>query len=217
VNFIILQLKLSKNLKLFVLGFILLLPCQKSWSQVDVKLNLATVPFLVPNAGIAFQTKERQAVQLDVLGSFWDEFPLLEDSPLHLTQIFFEYRWYQKEGLKGWFVAPHIGFGMYTMERPNFLFIKGRYGTPDYERGKYRSGRVAFYGVTFGYTWALNQKWALEAFVGVSLSQAMYKGYRNEQRVDIKPEDAYIPFNGSGEVGVYRGGLMLIYKIKYTD
>ena len=201
-----------------MLSFVLLLVCQESWSQVDVKLNLATAPLLVPNAGVAFQTKEKQAVQLDVLGSFWDEFPLLEDSPLHLTQIFFEYRWYQKEDLKGWFVAPHIGFGMFTMERPNFLLIKGRYDNdPVYESGKYRSGRVAFYGATFGYTWSLNQKWALEAFVGLGLTQSMYKGYENEQRVDLKPDEAYRPFNGSGEVGVYRGGLMLVYKIRYTN
>jgi hypothetical protein len=38
-----------------------------------------------------------------------------------------------------------------------------------------------------------------------------YKKYKGMKRVDTAPEDQ--PFNGSGEVLIYRGGLMLIYKI----
>jgi len=39
-----------------------------------------------------------------------------------------------------------------------------------------------------------------------------YKGYQGKVRVDI-PLESNRPFNGSGEVLLYRGGLMLIYKI----
>jgi hypothetical protein len=39
-----------------------------------------------------------------------------------------------------------------------------------------------------------------------------YKGYQGKLRVDV-PLENNRPFNGSGEVLIYRGGLMLIYKI----
>jgi hypothetical protein len=40
-----------------------------------------------------------------------------------------------------------------------------------------------------------------------------YKGYNGLERVDITNAEEYKPFNGSGEVLIYRGGLMFIYKI----
>jgi hypothetical protein len=39
-----------------------------------------------------------------------------------------------------------------------------------------------------------------------------YKGYNGKVRVDVPLEDNR-PFNGSGEVLIYRGGLMLNYTI----
>ena len=46
-------------------------------------------------------------------------------------------------------------------------------------------------------------------------TQSWYKGYKGLIRVDLDDPDetAYRPFNGSGEVVAYRGGLMLTYKI----
>ena len=59
----------------------------------------------------------------------------------------------------------------------------------------------------------MNENWALEAFMGAGLTQSWYKGYRGLKRVDHLPEPTIRPFNGSGEVLIYRGGLMLVYKI----
>ena len=65
-------------------------------AQTEAKVNLATLPLLIPNFGLEVPIGEKQSFQLDVLGSFWDEQPLLDDTPFHINQAFLEYRWYQQ-------------------------------------------------------------------------------------------------------------------------
>ena len=190
--------------------------------QTEVKVNLATLPFLIPNFGLEVPLGKKQSFQLDVLGSFWDEQPILDDTPFHVNQAFLEYRWYQQSDIQSWFVGPHIGFGMFTVQKPEFLIIydyweeesaaEKRGDAPDDE---YQSGRVAFYGLSAGYKKRFKKGFGLEFFIGAGLTQSWYKGYKGLRRVDLDNSDetVYRPFNGSGEVMAYRGGLMLTYKI----
>jgi len=191
-------------------------------AQTEAKINLATLPLLIPNVGLEVPLSENQSFQLDVLGSFWDEQPLLDDTPFHVNQAFLEYRWYQQSDTQSWFVGPHIGFGMFTLQKPEFAIIydyweekEGAEKSFDIPDDEYQSGRVAFYGLTVGYKKRLKNDFALEFFVGAGLTQSWYKGYKGLRRVDLDdPEETvYRPFNGSGEVVAYRGGLMLTYKI----
>ena len=87
-----------------------------------------------------------------------------------------------------------------------------RFDIPDDE---YQSGRVAFYGLTIGYKKRINKLFAIELFFGAGLTQSSYKGYKGLRRVDLdnQQETIYRPFNRSGEIAAYRGGLMLSYKI----
>ena len=62
-------------------------------AQTESKVNLATLPFLIPNFGLEVPVSEKQSFQIDVLGSFWDKQPLLDDTPFHVNQVFLEYRW----------------------------------------------------------------------------------------------------------------------------
>lgn len=190
--------------------------------QTEAKVNIATLPFLIPNFGLEVPLSEKQSFQLDVLGSFWDEQPLLDHTPFHLNQAFFEYRIYQQRDTQKWFFGPHIGFGMFTLQKPNFATIydywaekedeEDRFDIPDDE---YQSGRVAFYGITVGYKKRIKNRFGLEFFIGLGLTQSWYKGYKGLRRVDLESLDEtfYRPFNGSGEFVAYRGGLMLTYKI----
>ena len=191
-------------------------------AQIEAKINLATLPFLIPNFGLEVPLGEKQSFQLDVLGSFWDEQPLLDDTPFHVNQAFLEYRWYQQSDTQKWFIGPHIGFGMFTLQKPDFAIIydhweqkEGAEKRLDIPDDEYQSGRVAFYGLTVGYKKRLKKDLALEFFVGAGLTQSWYKGYKGLRRVDLDSPDesVYRPFNGSGEVVAYRGGLMLTYKI----
>ena len=207
----------TTNLVVILLGSL-----TNAYTQTEAKINIATLPFLIPNVGLEVPLGEKQSFQLDVLGSFWNEQPLLDDTPFHVNQAFFEYRWYQQTDTQNWFIGPHIGFGMFTLQKPEFAIIYDyweekagsdqRLDIPDDE---YQSGRVAFYGLTLGYKKRLKKDFALEFFVGAGLTQSWYKGYKGLRRVDLDDpaETVYRPFNGSGEVVAYRGGLMLTYKI----
>ena len=191
-------------------------------AQTEAKVNLATLPLLIPSFGLEVPLGEKQSFQLDVLGSFWDEQPLLDDTPFHVNQVFLEYRWYQQRDTQKWFIGPHVGFGMFTLQKPDFAIIydyweekssaEKPFDTPDDE---YQSGRVAFYGLSVGYKKRLKKGFGLEVFFGAGLTQSWYKGYKGLRRVDLDypDETVYRPFNGSGEVVAYRGGLMLTYKI----
>jgi len=190
--------------------------------QTEAKVNLLSLPFLIPNFGLEVPVGEKQSFQLDVLASFWDEQPLLDDTPFHVNQVFLEYRWYKQSDTQKWFIGPHIGFGMFTLQKPDYAVIydywaekegaENRFDIPDDE---YQSGRVAFYGFTVGYKKRFKRNFGLEFFIGAGLTQSWYKGYRGLRRVDLDNPDetVYRPFNGSGEVVAYRGGLMFTYKI----
>ena len=124
-------------------------------AQTEAKVNLATIPLLIPNVSLEVPLGDKQSFQLDVLGSFWDEQPLLDDTPFHVNQVFFEYRWYQQSDTQKWFVGPHIGFGMFTLQKPEFAIIydywaekEGAEKGLDIPNDEYQSGRVAFYGLT---------------------------------------------------------------------
>ena len=191
-------------------------------AQTEAKVNLATLPLLIPNVGLEVPLGEKQSFQIDVLGSFWDEQPLLDDTPFHVNQAFLEYRCYQQSDTQSWFIGPHIGFGMFTLQKPEFAIIydywaekEGAEKRLDIPDDEYQSGRVAFYGLTVGYKKRLKKDLALEFFIGAGLTQSWYKGYKGLRRVDLDDpkETVYRPFNGSGEVVAYRGGVMLTYKI----
>lgn len=209
-------------IRVLTLTVMLLIGFQTAFSQTEVKLNAATALFLVPNLGIELPLGKRQSIQLDVLGSFWDEMPLLNNTPLHVSQTFLEYRWYRNSNREKWFVAPHIGFGVFTLQKPKYLVLYDHYAAINggSSRGdlpnddSYQSGRIAFYGLTVGFKKRLNQAWALEAFLGAGLSQSKYRGYQGYNRVDHLSELPEVrPFNGSGEVLLYRGGIMVVYTL----
>ena len=213
---------LNNTFAAFILLAFLLGTLANGHSQTEAKVNLATLPFLIPNFGLEVPLGEKQSFQLDVLGSFWDKQPLLDDTPFHVNQAFLEYRRYKQSDTQNWFIGPHIGFGMFTLQKPEFAIIydywaekEGAEKSLDIPDDEYQSGRVAFYGLTVGYKKRLKNDFALEFFLGAGLTQSWYKGYKGLRRVDLDDpkETVYRPFNGSGEVVAYRGGVMLTYKI----
>jgi|TARA_B110000971_G_C19963726_1_gene479180 hypothetical protein len=179
-------------------------------AQVELKANIPALAVGIPNIGIEFQVGEHTSIQLDVLGSFWDT---VDGAPLHINQTFLEYRFYSGPNISEWFVGAHLGYGMFTFQKPNNLVVHPRYTNSEDADGVYKSGRSVFHGLTFGYKKLLNKRISLELFIGAGYTMSHYKGYNGLERVDITNAEEYKPFNGSGEVLIYRGGLMFIYKI----
>lgn len=202
--------KIFRNITFFSFLFIY----QIINSQVEVKTNLLTSIVLVPNFGVEIKVKKKSSLQVDFLGSFWDSVEPLNNSPFHVNQNFIEYRTYQNENLTGFFYGPNIGYGMFTMQKPNFAIIYDRWRDKNSSSSgddSYKSGRAAFYGITLGYKKKIGKNFGLEAFIGAGLTQSVYRSYEGLIRTDFN-EDRPRDFDKSGEVAIYKGGLMLVYK-----
>ena len=200
-----------KKIKKYGLVFSFVFLALKLHSQLEAKANVLTSLGLIPNVGIEVQTGEKNSLQLDVLASFWNKLNNTK-TPLHINQTFLEYRFYKKNNLSGLFVGPHIGYGMFTLKKPDFAIIYDFYESSEYDNNTYHSGRVAFYGITFGFKKRLNKRLSIEAFIGGGYSMANYKLYREDIRIDER--DNWRTFNRSGEIIAYRGGLMITYNFK---
>jgi len=182
-------------------------------SKAEIKFNLASALLLVPNIGIEVQLSEKFGYQLDTSAAFFDN---IEGSPFQTTQIFNELRYYPKlkEGrnLRSFFIGPHIGYGMFTLRVPKF--ITSIVDTELKEEGSYQSGRNAYYGITIGKKIPLkNKKLNLEIFIGGGTSQSNYKYYNKLGNRIYENPDIEKDFNQSGEELIYRGGVMLTFKI----
>ena len=182
-------------------------------SKAEIKFNLASALLLVPNIGIEVQLSEKFGYQLDTSASFIDN---LEGSPFHSTQIFNELRYYPKlkegKNSRSFFIGPHIGYGMFTLRIPKF--ITSLVDTELKEEGSYQSGRNTYYGITIGKKIPLkSKKINLEIFIGGGTSQSNYKYYNKLGNRIYENPDIEKDFNQSGEELIYRGGLMLTFKI----
>ena len=182
-------------------------------AQTEIKFNLASALILTPNIGIEVQLSEKLGYQLDTSATFFDN---IEGSPFQTTQIFNELRYYPKlkEGKneRSFFIGPHVGYGMFTLRIPKF--ITSIVDTELKEEGSYQSGRNAYYGITIGKKIPLkNKNFNLEVFIGGGSSQSNYKYYNKEGNRIYENPDIEKDFNQSGEELVYRGGLMLTFRI----
>ena len=182
-------------------------------AQTELKFNLASALILTPNIGIEVQLSEKFGYQLDTSATFFDN---VEGSPFQTTQIFNELRYYPKlkEGKneRSFFIGPHVGYGMFTLRIPKF--ITSVVDTQLKEEGSYQSGRNAYYGITIGKKIPLkNKNFNLEIFIGGGSSQSNYKYYNKEGNRIYENPDLEKDFNQSGEELVYKGGVMLTYKL----
>jgi hypothetical protein len=182
-------------------------------AQTELKFNLASAIILTPNIGIEVQLSEKFGYQLDTSATFFDD---VEGSPFQTTQIFNELRYYPKlkEGKneRSFFIGPHVGYGMFTLRIPKF--ITSIVDTELKEEGSYQSGRNAYYGITIGKKIPLkNKNFNLEVFIGGGSSQSNYKYYNKEGNRIYENPNIEKNFNQSGEELVYKGGIMLTYKL----
>jgi hypothetical protein len=182
-------------------------------AQTEIKFNLASALILTPNIGIEVQLSEKLGYQLDTSATFFDD---IEGSPFQTTQIFNELRYYPKlkEGKneRSFFIGPHVGYGMFTLRIPKF--ITSIVDTELKEEGSYQSGRNAYYGITVGKKIPLkNKNFNLEIFIGGGSSQSNYKYYNKEGNRIYENPNIEKDFNQSGEELIYKGGIMLTYKL----
>jgi hypothetical protein len=191
-----LQKKLQFSMKK-VLVFLSFLVVTASFSQTTIKFNGATALIGVPNIGVETSIGEKITFQLDATASFWES---VNGDPYRFFILTPEVRYHFQEKFDGLYLGANVSGGTFKLTK------YGYEGT-----GTYQRGFNVIFGVTVGYQWKLNEKWGLDLFIGGGHQEAIYKGFDREgNRYDHWIHD----WNKSGEMVLYRGGLMISYKIK---
>jgi len=185
-----------KKIRFFIFFLFLSLDILCLNGQTNLKGNLAFVLVGIPNLGIETKLGSHTSFQIDITASFWES---VNHAPQKFILLFPEFRYYTKEFGKGFFIGAHIGGGIYKLQKYNY-----------WSTNFYQKGYNIMYGLTTGYQFLINEKWNLEIFVGGGSSQGFYKGYKinTNERYDNRDK-----FNKSGEWILYRGGVMLVYKL----
>jgi hypothetical protein len=168
-----------------------------SYSQTNLKANLATALIGIPNFGVETKIGNKLTFQLDVNASFWKS---IKNGPFEFVMVIPEVRYYTNKINHGFFIGAHIGGSTFKLQKWSYV-----------ELGKYQKGYNVLFGVTLGYLFIVNERFNLELFAGGGSQQAFYKGY------DLNTGERYdgaMNYNKSGELIPYRGGLMLVYKLK---
>ncbi|MDI9308821.1 MAG: DUF3575 domain-containing protein [Limnohabitans sp.] len=173
----------------------LVLIAQNVCSQTSVKANVTTI-LGFPQIGIETALGKKTSFQIDAFASLWKSF---NEAPFEVYMVFPEFRYYPKKTMDGFFVGGHIGGSAYNFQKWNYI-------NTDF----YQKGYSIMYGVTIGYQIHINDRFALEAFLGGGHQEGFYKGYRLSDGSRYETADN---FNKSGEWLPYRGGIMVVYKL----
>lgn len=169
-----------------------------SYGQTYVKFNGASALALIPNIGVEISIGKKVTFQFDATASFWES---VNGAPFKALIITPEVRYHFNEKNNGFYVGANVSGGTFELQK---------YGYKDTDF--YQKGYNYMLGLTLGYQWKLSDKWALDLFVGGGHQEAFYKGYllSTGERYDTWIHN----YNKSGEWILYRGGLMIAYKIK---
>jgi hypothetical protein len=167
------------------------------FGQTTIKANLLTALVAVPNIGFETKIGKQTTFQLDVTASFWKSFRGSQEQFVIVTP---EFRYYFREIFSGFYFGGHLGGTAFEMQKFNYS-----------NTNRYQEGFGYMIGGTIGYQYKINDRFNAEFFIGGGSIQSFYKGY--ERSTGIRYDEA-TRYNKSGEFLPYRGGFMLVYKLK---
>ena len=165
-------------------------------NETYLKGNMLTALMGIPHFGIETSLGEKSTFQVDVIASFWES---VSGQPLKFFVITPEYRYYFKERFDSFYLGAHVGGTTFKLSK----FFRDNDG--------YQKGFGYTMGLTFGFCKKINDTFSLDFFIGGGTHQAFYKGYKTSLG---KRWDGAIKYNKSGEWLPYRGGVMLVYKLR---
>ena len=169
--------------------------CFASQAQTFIKYN--PVPNFVGaiNLGVETSIGKKTTFSFDILTSPWDY------QGKHRKFIYFvpEVRYHFKEKYKGFYVGGHMAYLIYDSQKWTYEAL-----------GQYQKGMGYLLGATVGYQLPIAKKWNLDFFVGGGWQEGFYKSYDLETGERM---DGATHWNVSGDWYLYRGGVMISYKI----
>lgn len=180
---------------------------------IYLKANTLLLPVGIINGGIEYQLKEKMTLQADFLISPWKSF---RGRPMQIYLLGLETRYYFTEAFKHWYLGANISASRFIMQKWNY-WGEGPYQftpeSPVYNVSDlYQSGFSAMLGITVGYQFPLNDRWNMDLFLGGGNMQSFYKGFHKKLGIRYDTE-ASRNYNRSGEWIIYRGGIMIAYKL----
>lgn len=161
----------------------------------SIKGNVTTLAG-IPNFGVEFDLAKHTTFQFDVMASFWT----IDGIPYKFGVAIPEFRYYTKEAGRGFYAGAHVGGGIFQLQKWN--------------QNGFQEGYTILFGATIGYQFRINDRFNLELFLGGGNQQANYKGF---SLITGERTDGARGYNKSGEWLPYRGGLMLVYKLKKKE
>lgn len=142
------------------------LPMLAFCQQAALKTNIVFWGTTTPNAGIELGMGRK--LSLDIWGAYnaW-KYP--DDMKLNLYLLQPELRYWFCRKFEGHFVGLHGHYGHFNIGQIPFIS-----GLKDYVlRGDLYGG-----GVTYGYHWALGERWGMEALIGAGYAYMKYDKLR---------------------------------------
>lgn len=165
-------------------------------AQRLIKANLLTTVVGVPQVAYERPWGERRSLQFDLAVSPWRS---VDSAPAEFAIFLVEGRHHFRESEDGPYAGIHTGLAVFRFQRWDFR------GTD-----RYQEGFGVMLGATVGLQLSVGERWGLDAFLGGGTIQSKYKGY---SYVTGLRYDGEAGWNESGEWLIYRGGLMLSYRL----
>ena len=182
---------MKKEILLFALIFSL-----PFYAQTYIKYNPIPAVLGVVNVGVETSIGKKTTFSFDVLASPWD----FEGSPRKFCFFVPEVRYHFKQKYNGPYLGGHLAYNLFNAQKWTYK-----------ELGTYQRGMGYLLGATLGYQVPISKKWAFDCFIGGGWQQGYYKGYDIETG---ERTDGATQWNRSGDWYLYRGGVMVSYKIQ---
>lgn len=149
--------------KLHILIFVLFcLPISMTAQQTTLKTNVLFWATTSPNAGVEFGITRR--ITVDIWGAY-NAWKFSNEMKLNLYLLQPEVRYWFCRKFEGHFVGIHGHYGHFNIGQ--IPFISGLKN--NVLRGDLYGG-----GLTYGYHWALGERWGMEAMIGAGYAYMKY-------------------------------------------
>ena len=169
--------------------------CVQLQAQTFIKYN--PVPNFVGaiNLGVETSIGKKITFSFDILTSPWD----YNGKPRKFIFFVPEVRYHFKQKYKGFYVGGHMAYLSYDAQKWNYV-----------DEGVYEQGMGYILGATLGYQLPIAKKWNLDFFIGGGWQEGFYKRYTIDTGERV---DGATHWNISGDWYLYRGGVMVSYKL----
>lgn len=164
-------------------------------AQTFIKYNPIPAVFGVLNVGVETSIGKKTTFSFDILASPWD----IGETPRKFYYFVPEVRYHFKQKFDGFYFGGHIAYTLFNSQKWTYK-----------ESGTYQHGMGYLIGATLGYQVPISKKWTLDCFIGGGWQEGYYKGYNIETG---ERTDGASHWNISGDWYLYRGGVMVSYKI----